>query len=106
MDLKYGDVLITKGIWIRQSKLNGIAYRFRIDPVPNIHKFTGSFRSFYKNPAVMQEQKLFFEHKKYVRGKRTIKNLPDSWDDRQRGDIKTRHSWKSKKIKKQWMKNI
>ena len=46
------------------------------------------------------------ESGKYSRMKRSPRNLPDPWDDRLRGDTRTRKSWKNRKAKKQWMKQL
>jgi hypothetical protein len=107
MDLKRGDRLKVTGlIWNCKGKHPEHTYRFRIDPVPFCHSWHGCFASWYKVPKVMQEKRASFAYPEYVRKKRSIRSLPDSWDDIQRGDIRTRKNWKNKKIKKQWMKAI
>lgn len=80
---------------------------FRSDPVPflSIKSAPYNWKSYYKNPKVLQEKRLFYKYKKYVRLKRRPVNLPNTYDDIDRGDIKTRKSWKNKKIRKQWMKH-
>lgn len=76
-------------------------FTYRKTPVP----FTGgknwSFHNHYKVPKIMQEKRWGIAHKEYVRGKRRAKYLPDPWDDHQRGDIRNRKNWKSRR-KTQW----
>jgi hypothetical protein len=90
-----------KGWWFLRKH----NYVFRQTPVPRTGKRKGYFKYYYKRPKTTQEKRWSYADKEFVRGKRRAPNLPDSWDDFIRGDIKTRKSWKSKKIKKQWMKN-
>jgi hypothetical protein len=105
MDFKRGDRLVRKGIlWDCKGNHPEHTYRFRIDPVPFFFKGTYRFRNWYKFPKTTQEKKWSYAHKEYARGRRTGLNLPNAWDDYQRGDVRTRKSWKNKKIKKQWMK--
>lgn len=52
-----------------------------------------------------RELSRWYEDKNYVRKKRSPSYMPDPWNDEERADIRSRKSWKSKKIKKQWMKN-
>ena len=83
--------------------------RFRYDPVP----WTGnrsrrcSFGCHYKTPKTTQEKRQSFScNRKYLRGRRTAVNLPNSWDDWPRSDRKVKKSWKKLKIKKQYMKHM
>ena len=103
MDLKRGDRLVKKGI-IWSGNHPEHTFRFRIDPVPFFWKGTYRFRCWYKFPEVMQEKRASFAYPELVRGKRKAHALPDAWDDWQRADVRTRKSWKNKKIRKQWMK--
>jgi hypothetical protein len=106
--MEYGEKIVAKRIWGKR----GIGYpkhcyRFRIDPVPFIWNFKGYFRCWYKRPKSTQERRLSYAYEGYVRGKRRDHNLPNSWDDWRRADVRTRHSWKKRyKCKKQWMKKI
>lgn len=87
--------------------IRGKTFRYRMDPVPHIYpSFRGWFHCWYKRPKTTQERRWSFAYGKYVRGKRKACNLPNAWDDYQRSDTNTRRSWKNKKIKRQWMKNI
>lgn len=105
MDLKRGDRLVRKSLWWDCNGNHPVhTFRFRIDPVPFIWKNRYCFREWYKFPEVMQEKRASFAYPEFVRGKRKAHALPDSWDDWNRGDVRTRKSWKNKKIKKQWMK--
>lgn len=81
-----------------QRKLDFI---YRETPVPFTGRKNHSFHNYYKVPRIMQEKKWSIAHKKYVRGKRRAKYLPDPWDDHQRGDIRNRKNWKSCR-KTQW----
>ena len=105
MDLKYGDWLVAKKWWGRSgTTYPKHCYRFRIDPVPFNTSFFGWFGNWYKVPKSTQEKRWFFAYPEYVRDKRRPRMLPNAWDDWKRGDVRTRKSWKNKKIKKQWMK--
>ena len=91
-------------LWISGKSVQNPIYR--VDPIP----YTGKgrigykFKNWNKRPKTTQERRLSFEYKYLVRGKRRAHILPTSWDDYQRGDVKTRISWKNKRIKKQWIK--
>lgn len=76
---------------------------FRHTPVPGTGKNKWRFRNYYKKPKTAQEKRWSYAHKKYVRGKRRSHMLPSVWDDRVRGDIRNRKSWKNRKKYKQWM---
>ena len=99
----YGEVLYVKRWYAGPLKL--MAFRYRFDPVPCVHKRKGWFYSWYKRPSVMNEKWQWFNSEGYGRSRRNPCNLPDPWDDYQRGDIDTRKSWKNKKLKRQWMKH-
>jgi hypothetical protein len=102
---EYGEKIVAKRGWCgRGIVYPKHCYRFRIDPVPFIWKSYRGFRNWYKRPKSTQERRLAYAYEGYVRGKRKECNLPNSWDDYQRSDVRTRKSWKNKKIRKQWMK--
>lgn len=83
------------------------AYRFRYDPVPHVHCFRGGGH-WYKHPKTMGEKRAACalendeDIKEYhIRPRRSVVNVPESYDERQRGDVRTRKNWK--KIRKtQW----
>jgi len=100
--MEYGDRLFVRPWHTRFC--GNVHFRFRVDPVPTVSKRHYRFRNWYKFPKSTQEKRLWSSV--YGRLKRSPKNLPDAWDDYQRGDVSTRISWKNRKIKKQWMKNI
>lgn len=105
--MEYGEKLY-RGKWYLIPRYNKrfFAFRFRIDPVPFIHKKVwGNFSNWYKTPRVMNEKRQSFT--KYCRAKRNAKNLPNAWDDYLRSDVRHRHSWKKRfKCKKQWAKSM
>ena len=102
--MEYGDKLIS-GVWHTRFSGKFIYFRFRIDPVPGIHCRRGWFGCWYKKPKSRNEKRQWYASEGYGRLARSPFNLPDAWDDYQRGDVDTRKSWKNKKIKRQWMKN-
>lgn len=103
--MEYGDKIIVNRFWGVMDKYTNIIYRFRIDPVPFIHNYKGWFGYGYKTPKSTQERRMSYAHEEYVRSKRRDNNLPNSWNDYLRADIRTRRSWKKRhKVRKQWMK--
>jgi len=78
-------------------------YEFRRGPVPGIHRFSSG--RYYRRMRTTQERRNSsdLEIKSYIRGKRSVRNLLNNWDDIPRN---VDHSWKAKKIKKQWMKHL
>jgi hypothetical protein len=76
-------------------------FRFRIDPIP-----IGSRTSNTKiHPGVRRirtthERKHWYEHKEYVRGRRSKRMLPNAWDDLHHA--KRGRGWKRSKKQKQW----
>ena len=52
---------------------------YRKDPVP----YTGgsSYSKYFRKMKTTQERRMFFKHRKYCRGKRSYRMLPDSWCD-------------------------
>jgi hypothetical protein len=103
--IAYGERLFARA-WHTGFSGKYYYFRFRVDPVPTISKRDYRFRYWYKVPKSIQEKRLWFASGGYGRSKRSPFNLPDDRDDYQRGDVDTRRSWKSRKIKKQWMKKI
>jgi len=98
----------------RHMKLYGWSWKYfkikndfiyRQTPVPWTGNRRGYFKSYYKFPKTTQERKWSYAYGEYVRGKRRGHILPNTWDDRLRGDVDNRKCWKNKKIKRQWMKN-
>lgn len=85
-----------------------VYFRYRMDPVPGTSWRWGyQFRIWYKTGVnCLQEKREYYAYPEYTRRKRSPKSLPNDWDDRQRGDVDTRRSWKNKKVKKQWQKNL
>jgi hypothetical protein len=105
--LKYGEKFYFACWWVRYEQVRRQPFRFRIDSIPYTGKGRWRFGNWYKKPHVYKrERSCYYEHKDFVRLKRSPWNLPDPWDDYQRGDVKTRISWKNKKIRKQYMKNL
>jgi hypothetical protein len=58
----------------------------------------------FHHPRTTQERRWNEAHRKYVRGRRSPKVLPNAWDDGYKSRISSK-SWKDKyKKRKQWMK--
>jgi len=77
-------------------------FEYRMDPVPFTGKrMTNYFGCWYKQPRTTQEIRWSIAHKEFVRAKRRKCNLPNSWDDKPRGDVGERKSWKNYR-KSQW----
>jgi hypothetical protein len=106
--MEYGQVLYKNSYSLRYKGFYDVPFRYRVDPVPDVHKSKrGYFGDYYKNFRVYKrERSLYYDHKEFVRVKRSPHCLPDPWDDIQRGDIGTRKSWKNKKVRKQYLKNM
>lgn len=78
-----------------------ITCRFRFDPIPGSGE-TWWHPRWNRRPRTTQEVKQSFAYPKYVRGKRTKRYLPNSYDEWTRSDHYDR-SWKScTKRKHQW----
>lgn len=59
---------------------------------------------YYRHPRVYREKKFNEAHKEFVRSKRNVANLPDSWNDNY-SYKKYSKSWKDRyKCRKQWMR--
>lgn len=82
----------------------GEPFRFRAEPVPDIHKYRNSPRGYYRHQRTTQELRWIEPHSEFVRirGKRTKKHLPTWYDDRVIADNR-QHGWKRTKKKRQWM---
>jgi hypothetical protein len=95
--MKYQEVFYTS-VW----RLKDFKLRFRFDPIPYSGKYKGIGFG-YRNIKTTQERKYSCdpEHKPYIRGKRSFRNLPEAWDDIPAFPIK--RSWKRTKKRKQWM---
>jgi hypothetical protein len=80
---------------------NNHPYVYRFDPVPRL---SSKRRHHYKSVHTFQERKMTCDDmaKGYIRGNRTMRSLPCSWSGRGRS---IEENWKSKKVRKQWMKN-
>ncbi len=103
--MEYGESLFAR-VWHNRFSGKFLFFRFRIDPIPGVSNHRGWFGNWYKTPRNINEKRQWFASEGYGRLKRSPLNLPDPRDDYQRSDLKTRRSWKSRKIKKQWMKKI
>jgi len=105
--MKNGDIIFLRAWWYWVNRKWVYVVRFRVDPIPSCGKYRYKFRNKYKKPQHMNEEKQFYAcDSNLVRKKRHPVNLPNAYNDWRRGDIKTRKSWKNKKIDKQWMKRI
>lgn len=63
------------------------------------------YHKYFRRIKTTQERRMSCseEHKPFVRGKRSYRNLPNSWDDISIG--RRTYGWKAyKKFKKNWMK--
>jgi hypothetical protein len=102
--MNYGEKLFAR-VWHTRFSGKFIFYRFRFDPVPAMGYKRGNFYCWCKRPKSTNEKRQWFASEGYGRLKRSPFNLPDPWDDYQRGDVRTRKSWKNRKVKKQYIKN-
>ena len=106
---KYGEILVKNFsyYWRRRTGSPDHGFGYRIDPVPGIGHSYWRFNCYYKHPRIRKAGRAkYYEEKMFERSGRSPKNLYDPWDDIPRGDIRNRKSWKNKRIRKQWMKNI
>ena len=80
-----------------------IPLRFRLDPIPGSglrnHR---TVRPYYRRIRTTQERRWSIAHRKYIRGRRSFRNLPEAWDDYRIADNYNR-GWKRTKKKRQWM---
>jgi hypothetical protein len=58
-----------------------------------------SYYGNYRAPKTTQEKRVYDEHKEYVRGKRSKRMLPGTWDDIRTSSWDLRKSWKIKRKK-------
>lgn len=120
MTLKYGDKVYRQ--WARREYVrnpitgndgyktaevwstHGEAFRFRMEPVPGVHKYKKSSRGYYRHPRTTQELRLVEPHSEFVhiRRKRSKRYLPTWYDDLTIADNR-QHGWKRSKKKRQWM---
>lgn len=100
----YKELNCPKNKTFRFWKKQRNAYVFRKGPVPGTGKV--SRHRYYKRLKATQERKYACdkEHIPYIRAKRNFSNIPNYYDD----ELIRYHDscWKSKKIKRQWMKNL
>ena len=103
--MKDGEVYY-KAEWLLSKRYEQA--RFRVDPVPFVHKRKRSFfKCWYKTPQTRNERRQVSGNEKYIRGRRNFINLPQSWNDNLRADAYDKRSWKKNSIfSKQWMKRI
>lgn len=87
--------------WAQNYEDHFVAYRFRTDPVPGVHKNSNGY--YFKRPRHANEERQWYAAEGLGRAKRNALHLPDSYDDYPRG--KTGKSWKNRKIQHQWMKH-
>lgn len=78
----------------------GIVYEYRRDPVPftRCRRGSGYCSSYLKRPRTTQERRAYFhdeisEYDIQIRGSRSPRNLPDTWDDYIRADVGIKN-WK------------
>ena len=91
-----------RGYWSRKQN-----YRFRYDPVPGI-RGRWSCGSWYKRPKTRQEMRAAVALERdedareyHIKARRSRPNIPNSYWDMQRGDVRNRRNWKSTR-KNQW----
>jgi len=106
--MKNGDILYKYSWHMRWTKMKAVPFRFRAEPVPGICKYKNSyFGCHYKTPRTTNERKQWYASEGYGRLKRSAHMLPEAWDDYPRSDRYDKKSWKkSRKVLRQWMKNL
>lgn len=86
--------------WRYYSLVDDINYMgFRNGPVPYTGK-RGKYK-YFRNVKTTQERRINYAHIEFTRGSR--RNLPSSWEDIGRSDMRNKYSWKKQKKIKQWM---
>jgi len=80
----------------------GPIFRYRYDPVPDIHRWRNTIRPYVRCMRTTQERRWSCAHKEHVRGRRNYINLPNSWDDY--WHARRSKGWKRSKKKRQWMR--
>lgn len=106
--MKNGDILYRYSWHMQWTKMKAVPFRFRAEPVPGMGGFKGSyFGCYYKTPRTTNERKQWYASEGYGRLKRSAHMLPEAWDDYPRGDRYNKKSWKkSRKVRRQWQKNL
>ena len=79
-----------------------LSYTFRYDPVPGIHKYKASKRSYFRTGMnCLQEKKAWYNAEGLGRAARSPRNLPSDYDDIPASNRST--CWKhSTKKRRQW----
>ena len=90
------------GFFIRHFADHYIGYRFRVDPVPGVHKSCMKYK-YFQHPGTYAERRDWYAAEGLGRRKRSPRLLPTNWDDYGRSNIN--RTWKNNKFKRQWMKN-
>jgi len=91
--------LIENGLYVDFDIIYSQDYSgYRRDPVPYTGRNRHGYSKYFRKIKTTQERRMFFKYKKYCRGKRSYRMLPDSWDDILRNIEK---NWK-KYRKTQW----
>jgi hypothetical protein len=106
--MKNGDIVYGYDWRMGYTKRVAVPFRYRFEPVPGIGKMKGSyFGSNYKTPRTTNERKQWYASEGYGRLKRSAHMLPEAWDDYPRSDRYNKKSWKkSRKVLRQWQKNL
>lgn len=76
-------------------------FKFRVDPIPHTGGNKSCIHGGVRNMKTTQERRWSLAHKKYIRGRRSFWNLPNSWDDY--WHARREKGWKRSKKKRQWM---
>lgn len=103
--MKYGEKLCHLASNPYRKPQSKICFEYRKDPVPSLLKWNNSSPG---RPKLNNEMRQTTSHEKTIpvkiRAKRNFNSLLDySWFHYR---SKYDYSWKNKKIKKQWMKNL
>lgn len=78
-------------------------FKFRVDPIPHTGGKDICIYGGVRRMKTTQERKWAYPHKKYIRGRRSARMLPNSWDDY--WHARREKGWKrTKRKKRQWMK--
>lgn len=92
---------------LRLARLERLGYKFRHGPVPNVHKYSaGGCNSHNRGKNLKKEYAQTIESCKYDRAKRkSLVHYLIGWDGISKS-YDSEKSWKSKKMKKQWMAHV
>jgi len=106
--MKNGDIVYKYSWCLGWKEMVAVPFRYRFEPVPGIHKSSGSyFKAWYKKPRTINEKRQWFNSEGYGRAKRSPLNLPDPYNDYHRADRYYDTSWKkTRKVYRQWQKNL